>query len=108
MASDQDNASSASSVDDEELYQHCFDTVAMVKSLRDLESVHQEIGAPIQLLPITGFFVTHTDLSVTPCDLVELYHYRQCAIRIGYIKHQIEKVRGMPLIHWKPPPKTVQ
>ena len=88
---------------DQDLYQHCRETVAMVEALKDFAAVHGEIGKPVQLLPIGDFFITSPDLSITYCDLVELHHFRGCAIRIGYINQQIKKVRGMPLAHWVSP-----
>jgi len=93
-------------MNNEQLYGHCRATVKAVKSLRDLATAHQTLGEPVAILPIGDFFRTNNDLSVTYCDLVELYHYRDCAIRIGYIDRQIVKVRGMPLVHWTPPQET--
>lgn len=97
---------------DQELYRHqdlyrkCRQTVTTVESLRDLPTVHQELGEPVQVLPVGDFFVTNNDRSVTYCDLVELYHFRDCAIRVGYIDNRVVKVRGMPLVHWKHLPKN--
>jgi hypothetical protein len=88
---------------DEELYQRCRDTVDAVRAFGDLERVHAELGPPMQVLPTDGFFVTHPDLSVTHCDLVELYHFDHCAIRVGYVRGTVAKVRGMPLAHWRAP-----
>ena len=88
---------------DQELYQHCRDTVDTVKAFGDIDTVHSELGSPIQVLPTDGFFITHPDLSVTHCDLVELYHFNLCAIRVGYILGTIAEVRGMPLVHWRAP-----
>jgi hypothetical protein len=88
---------------DEKLYKHCRDTVETVRSLATGDAVHAKMGAPAQTLPIGNFFVTNEDLSVTYCDLVELYYVDECAIRIGYINGNIAKVRGMPLEHWRPP-----
>jgi hypothetical protein len=90
-------------VTNEQLYQNCRDTVEAVRALATREAVHADMGAPAQELPIGDFFVTHADRSVTYCDLVELYYFNECAIRIGYIEGTIAKVRGMPLPHWRPP-----
>lgn len=91
---------------DEELYRKCRETVATVYAFGDLATVHDQVGEPVQVLPIDDFFVTNPDKSVTYCNLVELHHFRNCAIRIGYIDQQVVKVRGMPLAHWKSSPKN--
>jgi hypothetical protein len=88
---------------DQELYRKCRETVANVEALQDLRTVRQKLGEPVQVLPIGDFFITNSDRSVTYCDIVELHHFDDCAIRIGYIEQRIVKVRGMPLAHWKPP-----
>lgn len=88
---------------DDELYGRCRDAVAHVTSLREQSTVHKQLGTPERCLPVNDFFVTHEDLTVTYCDLVELFYYRNCAIRVGYINQEIVKVRGMPLEHWQSP-----
>ena len=88
----------------EQLYQNRHEAVAMVEALQTYEAVHKQLGEPVHVLPIGDFFVTNPDdLSVTYCDLVELYRFYGCAIRIGYIKGVVKKVRGMPLEHWNSP-----
>jgi hypothetical protein len=90
----------------EELYQKRHEAVALVEALGTYEAVHKQLGDPLQVLPIGDFFVTNPDdRSVTYCDLVELYHFHGCAIRVGYINRLVKKVRGMPLEHWKSPGK---
>lgn len=90
-------------MNNEILYQHCRDTVALVRACKDRKAVLDRIGAPDQQLPIGDFFVTHDDLSITYCDSVELYYFNNCAIRIGYVNGKVAKVRGMPIQHWRPP-----
>ena len=85
-------------------YKKRHEAVAIVEALGTYAAVHGQLGEPVQLLPIGNFFATNPDdLSVTYCDLVELYHYHGCAIRVGYINGVVKKVRGMPLEHWRPP-----
>lgn len=91
------------SMNNDELYQHCRETVETVRALATRDVVQAQMGVPAQTLPIGDFFVTHADQSVSYCDLVELYYFNECAIRIGYINGMIEKVRGMPLVHWRSP-----
>lgn len=88
---------------DDELYGRCRAAVAHVKSLGEQSTVYEQLGLPERCLPISDFFVTNEDLSVTYCDHVELFYYLNCAIRVGYINGEIVKVRGMPLEHWRSP-----
>lgn len=90
-------------MNNQEPYQTCRETVEHVRSLRARAAVLYHWGPPIQDLPIGDFFITHADRTVTYCDLVELFHINNCAIRIGYIDQKIVKVLGMPLEHWIPP-----
>ena len=92
-----------SAMDNEALYKHCRNTVAIVNACNDCETILARIGSPNCHLSIDGFFVTNADRSVTYCDVVDLHYFNDCAIRIGYINGQVAKVCGMPVQHWKPP-----